>query len=343
MGVEQGSNDGAGGQPTEVPTPSLDSLAASVESEASPSPEAETPSPQPVEAAPPPYEPKFTYRVKDTEKTFPEWMRPVVKDAETEKQLREILQKADGIDFVKEERKLLMTKAEQAEKAISERYEPLNQHVAKLSGFVQKKDYDSFFAAAQIDKKDVLNWALQYAQMSPEARSAHDRAVGLGLQTSQLQDQQVSQQDHYARQMADYRTRELDFYAQRPEVSRVEQAFDARMGPGSFRTEVIRRGQFYAHQGQDITVEQAVTEVVKLVGFMADSQMPGANVQPPHVGVTPQMPVAQSPGLATPASVRAQAAKPVIPNMQGSGTSPAKRVPKSFDDLERRRQELEGA
>lgn len=274
-------------------------------------------------ATPPTYTVNPVYKVKNMEKKFPEWLLPVVKDQKTEEQVREILSKADGVDFIKQDRQALKERTQQYEQRIQQHYAPMEQAVNRFVHFRQQKDFDGCFQVLGIQPQEVLQWALKYAQMPPEARDASHRATAQSLQAMDAQTQQQLMQQQYQQQLVQYRERELDFTLARPDVSTAIQAFDAQHGAGAFRAEVVRRGQFYAYQGKDISADEAVNETLKLLGpLMSAPQVPTQSVG--------QVPAQTAPEAQAP---QAQAAKPVIPNIQGRGTSPAKVVPKSLADL----------
>jgi hypothetical protein len=105
----------------------------------------------------------------------------------------------------------------------------------------------------------------------------------------------------------------------KPEVAAVAEAFDQRLGKqGAFREEVIKRGVLaHTTTGQDITPEQAISEVM---GIYA------AFVQPSQAGqMSPQM----TPGAPQGTSKQT----PVIPNVGAKNSSPTRKSPKSLDEL----------
>jgi hypothetical protein len=55
----------------------------------------------------PSYQPKLKYKVLDQEKDFPDWAKPIVKSPEVEKTIRDMLERAEGLDHVKQRREVL--------------------------------------------------------------------------------------------------------------------------------------------------------------------------------------------------------------------------------------------
>lgn len=274
----------------------------------------------------PAYTPNFKFKVLDQEKEIDEWLKPVIKDADTEKKIRDLYERAHGLDHVKGERQRLREQS-QTQSAEIQRHAQVVQGVNQM---LAKKDYDSLFEnVLKIPEDDILFQAkkiLDRRNLPPEQKEALEKAKqeSLRAQTYEEQNQQLRQS--YEQVAVSARTQELDWTLQRPDVSQLVAAYDARAGaPGAFKQAVIERGQYHAYaSGKDITPEQAVEEVLKFMGGR-QNLIP---VEAPQVGIPS-------------ASQVSQEKKPVITNIQGRGTSPAKKMIRSIDDLKKRAKELE--
>lgn len=269
-------------------------------------------------SAPPAYTPNFKYNVLDAEKEFPEWAKGFVKDAETEKNIRDLFAKADGLDHIKTRRDSL----ENENKTLKEQWAPLVQNYQTVAGYLQKGDLDSFFEAAGIPEMELFKYVNRRLQLreNPAELKAYEDSRGLARRNEMLEQQvqQLSTQQQQAE--VERHETELNRELGRPEVSSFIQSWETQAGqPGAFRAEVIRRGLAYHAEGKHITPTQAVQEVLSLMGWKPQGaanpmQMPGQ-----------QQPPAQM--------VQQTQAKPTLPNIRGRGTSPAKAVPRSLDDL----------
>lgn len=278
-------------------------------------------------AAPAAFSPNFKFKVLDKEHEIPEFLRGAMKDAATEKQLKELHEKAFGLDVVK-------PKYQETKKQLDQvrgDYDRTNQEITRLGGMIRKNDLDSFFKALNISEDQVLRYALervQYRELPLEQRMAVDQQAQERQRLASLETQsQTFEQRYYAEATAN-KGLQLDGSLAKPEVKSIVDAFDARVGtPGAFRAEVIKRGQlaFYA-TGQDISVEQAMKEVMVLAG---------GNVQP---GGNPVAVPEASAGI--PGATPAPAQPPIIPNVAGRGASPAKRAITSISDIRQRAREL---
>ena len=287
--------------------------------------------PEGTDATPPPaYSPNLKFKVHDKELEFEPWMKDAIKNAEAEKKARELHEKAYGLDYVKQDRSQLRDRL----KGIETEYRQQSQGIQQLTGMIQKKDFDSFFDAVNIQEDDVLRYALQIAQrrQNPQLLQQHQQERQYKQQLGQAHSAQEQLQEQYAQVAVQAKTFEMNQVLSRPDVHAAREAFDARVGrPGAFEEEVIKRGQYHHYMsGSDVSAEQAVSEVLHLIGPVAASQQP-------------QAPVIQTPGVQqTPGQqqVVAPAPKPVIPNIQGRGTSPTKKVPTSLEDIKRIRDDM---
>lgn len=254
------------------------------------------------------YIPNYKYTVLDEEKELPEWVRPVIKDSEIEKNIRETFSKAAGLDHVKARREFL----EKENKQYREQWTPIVKTAQQLEEQRKKKDYESLFENLGIPEEDLFGYVSKRLDLlqNPQQYEMHQSARQMQLQNQQLQEQNQTFLQERQELAAQRRAWELDMELQKPDLVAAVQDFDNRLGQsGSFRNEVIRIGQHYAAQGRDISPEEASREVLRLIGWQGSNQT--QTVQSKPTGVKP----------------------PTIPNIRGKGTSPAKLVPKSTDQL----------
>lgn len=290
--------------------------------EAAPAP---TDTPPPGDGAPPApvepvYQPNFDFKVYDKDYQIPEKFRPLIKDKETEKEIKEIMEKAYGLDHVKPIRDSL--RAENA--TLKERIDATDRGLARVDEYLAKGDFDSFLEVFGIAPEKILRYAVEYAQRTPEQQAA--------LQASRQRDTQISQYDEGYRRLAaeneslatKMREFELMQAISQPEISPLAQAYNAAQeNPHAFQEFVIRIGQSYAAQGQDISVQQAVTEAMRYLKGLQPAAPAQTASQPP---VNPNG-VVQKPSRET------------LPNIQGGNVTPVKSKVKSLDDLYKLRSE----
>lgn len=266
------------------------------------------------------YQPNFKVKAYDKEYEIDEWVRPYIKDADTEAKFKKLYEKAYGYDVKTQWHDELKSEYEK----VRSEYEQTDKALSTLGEFVKENDFDSFFEGLNIPKNKVLEYALELVrreQMSPDQRQAWE-ANQLARQQAkyyQAQNEQLlANQQAFAVQQ---RTFELDNAMQQPEAKAVADAYNAGMGtPQAFKDYCIQIGQAYAARGQDISAQQAVGEAVR------------------HLrAVNPGLVQSQAPSAAP---VVQASQKPVIPNIQGRGTSAVKSTVKSLDDLKKRARDL---
>lgn len=270
--------------------------------------------------APPAYNPNYKFKVMDKEYEVDEWLRPVIKNQEMEKKVKELYEKAYGLESIKPKHQAIKEELEQTRAKVAE----TDKALETLGKYVADNDFDSFFEGLNIPKNKILEYALELVrreQMSPEqkaqwehSRQAKEAARYYEVESARLQQ---SQQQFAVQQ----RTFELDMALGVPEAKVVADAYNAGMGsPGAFKDYCIQIGQAYAARGQDIPATQAVSEAIKHLKAINPSL--GAAV------------------VAGGAQVVQASQKPVIPNIQGRGTSAVKPAVKSLEDLKKRAREL---
>lgn len=271
----------------------------------------------PAESA---YSPNFKFKVMDSEHEIEDWIKPVVKNKEIEDKIKDLYLKAYGLDAVKPKYQTLKDDFDQ----LKQKAQQTDIALETLGRFVKENDFDSFFDGLNIPKNKVLEYALELVkreQWTPEQKAQWEasKQAREAVRYYELQNQQLQQsQQHLAVQQ---RTFELDMALNQPEAKVVSDVYNTGMSsPDAFRNYCIQIGQAYAARGEDISAQQAVAEAVRQIKAMN--------------------PVIGSGASPNAAQVVQPSSKPVIPNIQGRGTSAVKSTVKSLDDLKKRAKEL---
>lgn len=285
-----------------------------------------TETPKIAAPAAPAYTPNYKLKVYDEEKELDDpFLKALIKDADSEKKVKEIAQKYLGFDTVKtrhEKTKTDFQNYQQQSKPILDVYNAYYQ-------LQQKGDLEGIFELLGLDHQKIFQFAVQKAQqmqLPPEQQQEISRQRQLARERDQYANQNQTLQEQQHQQLTEFRNQELSWVLLRPEVTSVAQAFDAKNGKDSFRELV--RNQALAHyastQGkEDLTAEQAVQKVMQMIGGF---------VQPTNQNGQPAPQQAQL--------IQQNGAPPIIPNVAGRGTSPVKKQVRSLDDLKKKREEL---
>ncbi len=259
----------------------------------------------------------------------------IIKSEEDEKAVRELYEKASGLDTVKErynftKQELNHTKQEYSQ--VTNQIQSLRQTYTKAVESGNWHKLDSFFSKMQIPQDHILKYALakvQLNEMDPAQRqsvlnqlSAEDRAE----QLAEARRMDSSSSEQTAKELNDLR---LEVTLQRPEVNALASAFDDRMSrKDAFKEEVRREGTWaYANENKVLTPEQAVQRVIARYNLTTNPSLPGTKT-----------------GTTT-ASGKTIVKKPAstIPNISGAGSaSPTKAKPKNLEEVKKIYQEKYG-
>lgn len=283
-------------------------------------PTGDAPDPAAAPAAPA-FTPNFKFKVMEKEHEIPEFIRGVVKDADTEKQVRELFERSYGLDIVKERHKTTREELQTTRQEL----QGLQAELSDLRDHYQAGDLDAVFAKLSIPTEKILQYVwekLNYNQLPPEQRQVWDERQAARREAIAMKREKSSYEEQVFTQAAQARAQEFQSCLARPDVAAIMKAFDERVGkPGDFVARVMAHGEntFYRSNGKiDLSPEQAINDVIRAYGLTA---------APPQ---------AAAPAPAAPAPQAAQTAKPkVIPNVSGSASSSP--IPKvsSLEDLKR--------
>jgi hypothetical protein len=270
----------------------------------------------------PAYQPNFKYSVRGQEKEIDEMFRSLVKDAESEKKIKELFEKAEGIDFVKQDRTALKTEFE----GFKTQVVPYLQEYHKFTSLRDQGNIGAALSVAGISDEAVFKYALEKLEMeqNPQIASVYKSNQDAALKQFEMQTQ-LQQYEQMSQQLQQQQF-EYDMSQALGSHKDLVSQVDARLGkPGAFREEVERLGIAEYHRGNDLPVQQAVELVAnKYKPFFTTNDAPSAPMQTP--GQAPQ----------------SRQAPAVIPNTGSSNVSVINRKPKSIDDIRKIRSEAVG-
>lgn len=293
----------------------------------------------PAQPQAPAYTPNYKYQTLLQEKEIEEFWRPLIKDKDSEKKIVDLLTKVDGFDHVKAGRDRLS----QEHQSLTEDFKETRALVDRVEGSLKRGDLSSVFRTLGVTPEQIFKWThsqLQRMELPEDQRRAFEEAENLKSQQYDHQQQMAQYQKMYEDQAVQARAMHLDLVLSRAEVAKASESWDQLMGQqGAFRDLIVQEAQTAWYQrGQDLSAEQAVQLVMTKFGkIMNQPQLPGVQVSPEAISV-PQaqtMPQQQAPQVHPPQ------AKPVIPNINGKGAAPIKKVPKSLDDLKKMAKDLQ--
>jgi hypothetical protein len=299
----------------------------------------------------PKYEPNYKVKVLDKEHEIPEAFRGLIKDAESEKQVREVFEKALGLEPVKQQRDQFKNQVKQFQTEVMPELQSYRSQISEARDAYQKGDMHGFFKKLNVAPEKVLQYALdlvQYQEMNPEQRRAIDTAREAQERAQELEKQNQELSSQFMTQAQQAKALELDTALARAEIKSISESYDQRPGRNpedpSFRDIVIDYAEWIWDKTQGKTVlsaDQAIQEVIRRYGLAgltaantpAQATMPVATQSPGHQPAQPQVTPPQP-------KAAAQPQVPVIPNVSGRSTSPTKAKPKSLEDLRKLREQM---
>jgi len=276
---------------------------------------------------PPPFTPNLNLKVYDKEYEIPERFRALIKDKESEKEVREVFEKAYGIDFVKSNRDSLRSENAQL-KSWREQAEGTFQHLGNLAADGRPEALTTLFSNLGLTRDKILRYALNIAEKTPEQLAAFDAQMAQNAALTERERTLAAMGAQNEELSVRIREIELGQYLSRPELAPIVQSFNAgKDNPDAFQSFVVMIGQaHYAKTGEDLPVETAVQQAISYLGAQA--------TQPPAVS-TPQAHAAGNPHNVVP-----KPTKETLPNISGSSKTPVKSQIKNFEDLKRATAEL---
>lgn len=267
--------------------------------------------------------PEYKIKVLDNEYEIPDYIRPyITKDNYNE--IKETYEKAYALDHFKEKNNRY--KEENSSLVpYKEKFEKQNEVLSRFGNYLNKKDYTNIFKELNIPDEEILKYSydrIQYNELPPEQKKEYDSNIETRTKLSQLERQNQEFQHMLSQQTAQARANELEQCLNQDQIKDVVAQYDSRVGqPGAFKQEVIKRGQLaWYTQNKDIPANEAVREVLNLVGFNATSTEQASSVGGGAAHATPVM---------------ANTQRPIIPRINAGGSSPARKLPKSLEDLKR--------
>lgn len=271
----------------------------------------------------PSYTPNTKFKVDGKELEFDDKIKSVL-TKENEPIIRELVEKAHGIDAIKARHE----EVKQQRDNVAEHYQGLAGRVREFAGQIQSGDLDSFFEGVGIPFERLADWMARKLKTQEELPEAHrglydeNRAYKNRLKDSETQIQNL--QEQFNQTMVHARSTELDTAIANDSVRGIASEYDERLGePGGFRRAVIAHAAATENAtGKPIDTTQAISNFLRVLGRTPGTAKSAAPAQPSKKIVQPST------------------AK-TIPNVGASAIAPTGRKPKSIDELKQMSKEFD--
>jgi hypothetical protein len=297
----------------------------------------------PKAPAPAPFAANFKLKVMDKEFEIPESFRALMKDQASEKEVREIFEKAYGLDFAKPKHLQAQKQLQETTQKFQEtstRMQTWETNAKKLETLAASEDpieFEQFVNFWKIPKEKLYAYAshlLQLEDMSPEQRAFHERAKRDALTARQATEQVQQLQGAQTNLAVQTRLGEVDRLVSREDISEIATAYSQQRGDAeAFKKLVIERGWLASQQGKDLSAEEAIREAMAVLGYEETAEEAPAAAAP--TGAPAQAPAA------APVIPSAPKKLPTLPTVgSGSGNAPVKKVVGSLAELRKIRADM---
>lgn len=278
-------------------------------------------------AATPAFTPNFKVKAYGKEFEIPEKFRSMMTDADSEKEIRDIFEKAYAVEAYKPKQEQMRQKVEHYEKEVIPAYQQQDKIINECIHYLKNNDFESYFETLGIDVGRVMRWMDQRLSFTPEQLALYNQNRALqknvyqqGLENSLLKNSQEQTQEATQQAQTEHHLNELGFMLEKPEYSQTLKEYDAKNGEGSLRMLVLKHGAYAAQvEGRNLSKEEAIKEVIERLSPVTVTQ--------------PHSPQAKT---VTPKD------KPVLPAVKPRPVSPAVKQPNSIADI-RKKAEAMGA
>lgn len=188
------------------------------------------------------YEPNHKYKVYDEERDFPEPLKALVKDKDSEELVRNLLSKADGLDEMKPRHQQVVAERDDFKSQV-------DWYKTDINRVLSLRDKAPTLFAAELGLSD--DWVIKRAKEiveakdSPEAWDSYERRRASEIQSYNTQQQMQRQQAELAQQTNLTLQTQLQTALSHPDVSSFQSQFDKVHGIGAFQEEVRKHGYYH--------------------------------------------------------------------------------------------------
>ncbi len=278
--------------------------------------------------------PKF--KAVGNEYELPKWAQGIIKDEATEKEVKDVFEKAMGLEHVKmRHQELLNSNGE-----LNHSHQEVLGGLDELKGLYAEatsptgniRILDDFFGKLKIPQNVILQYAaslVDYMEMPPNQQQLIDAHIAARREARGLSKVNTAHFDRAFQAETQARVMRLNAALEKPDIAPIAQKYDSFPGRklGDFARRVAEHGEYTYIKSQgktDLPIEDAVKQVIDMYGLGVQApngspQATGAAPAPAKAGTPPVVP--HNPKV------------PVIPSISGRNTSPTKVKPKNLAEL----------
>lgn len=270
------------------------------------------------------FTPDFSYKFKGETREIPEYLRPLIKDEDTQKQIRNMVERAEAVELHKGKTSELESQLQEIVpmantlKEFQEAYQTA-QSPAEHHELLNTVGYSDEMI------KDVAREILKREQLPEDQRHLMQENKRVALEKRQLMNQNEQIAAQYNQALTRITQTEIGLELGKAEYNPLISAYEKTQGEGSFEKLFLERGSYYTdlNGGTLVPPTEVMSRIAKEFAPFLTAAPVGelAGKQPAQVVTTKQK---------------------TMPNIGSGNGSPAKSAINSLEDLAARRKQLLG-
>lgn len=273
------------------------------------------------------FQPDYTYKFKGEVKELDDFWRGLIKDPESQKKVRDYIERAEALPDYKEQVKTF----EETVNDWKPKVELLETFQNTYNSAKTADDHIDLLNEIGYDVdtlKNLVREVLVREQMPEDQKKYFEQARSSDLEKKQLmtQNEMVRQELNSIRLQTTEQQIGLEF--QKPENNSVVSAYESVNGQGSFKQLFLERGAYYSQlEGRHVAPAEVMAKVAKEFAPFLSRQGEGSPIPTEGSGQMAVIKPKQAP----------------IPSVgTRSGSSPTKNAIKSLDDLKALHRQMTG-
>ena len=234
-----------------------------------------------VETAAPAFVPDFKYKFKNEEREIDPLFRPLIKDAETLKKVKELAERSDSTEMHKGLSKEYQEKISTYEPIVQEvqRYQQMFQaaEAAKDPGAHRKVLTELGYSNNLL--KDVVRDIIKEEQLPDEQKRMLEQNRAAHLEKEALMSENSEIVTKYNDVLRDITAQGMELEFGKTTNQQLVQAYEAANGNGSFRQLFLERGAYWVStEGRHVPPSEVMARIAKEFAPFITTQVAGAPV-----------------------------------------------------------------
>ena len=283
------------------------------------------------------YTPTGRFKVFNEEREFDDFILAGIQNEEQEQIVRELYEKASGLEYVKQSRDELRQVVEHQSQEL-QAYNELKTDLKRAGHFLKNGDLSSFLSEYGLTEEKVINYLshkheLQQNPAAYQVWSEKQQRIRADWEAKQRYEAQQAELQGYQQKHESYmvQQRDVELNQAMSTLGDFVDDYDSRLGQGAFKKAVLDFGvtQWYARK-YDVPADEAVQAVARMAGYTGQQNRTASQHNQPRGTQT----------FSGNNNSASQRRVKTLPNFSGGSDSPVRRVPRSIDDIRRMAQEF---